>query len=73
VVHVTGEIELEDKVLVIRRIHARFTLRADAGQREIAERVLGFYSNSCPVYRSLRAAIAITSELQFLASEPAPG
>jgi uncharacterized OsmC-like protein len=73
VVHVTGEIELEDKVLVIRRIQARFTLRGDAGQRGISERVLGFHSSCCPVYRSLRAGIAITSELQVLASEPAPG
>ncbi len=60
-----GEIELEEKVLVIRRIHVKFTLRADPGQRETAERVHGFYANSCPVYRSLRAAIAITSDLEF--------
>ena len=63
---VTGEIELEEKVLVIRRIHVKFELRADAAQRETVERVHGFYANSCPVYRSLRAAIAITSEVVLL-------
>lgn len=30
----------------------------------------GFYRDRCPVYRSLRAAIAITTELVF---EPCPG
>ena len=63
---VTGEIELEEKVLVIRRIHVKFELRADAAQRETVERVHGFYANSCPVYRSLRAAIAITPEVVVL-------
>ena len=63
---VSGEIELEEKILVIRRIHVKFELRADAAQRETVERVHGFYANSCPVYRSLRAAIAITSEVVLL-------
>jgi len=66
VARVTGEIELEEKVLVIRRIHVKFELQADAAQRETVERVHGFYANSCPVYRSLRAAIAITSEVMLL-------
>jgi uncharacterized OsmC-like protein len=63
---VTGEVELEEKVLVLRRIHARLELRAAEAQRETAERVHGFYAEACPLYRSLRAAIAITSELVFL-------
>jgi len=66
VARVSGEIELEEKILVIRRIHVKFELRADAAQRETVERVHGFYANSCPVYRSLRAAIAITSEVVLL-------
>jgi uncharacterized OsmC-like protein len=68
VARVTGEVELEDRVLVIRRIHVRMELRAAAEQRETAERVHGFYAEKCPVYRSLRAAIAITSELAFVAT-----
>jgi uncharacterized OsmC-like protein len=54
---------------VIRRIHVRLNLRAPAAARETAERVHGFYRDRCPVYRSLRAAIAITTELLF---EPLP-
>ncbi len=60
-----GEVETEDNVLVIRRIHIRMLLKADAAQHETAERVHGIFADRCPVYRSLRSAIAITSELVF--------
>ena len=60
-----GEIELEDDVLVIRRIHLRLNLKAPEGDRVVAERVHGFYKDRCPVYRSLKPAIAITTELVF--------
>jgi uncharacterized OsmC-like protein len=63
---VTGEVELEDKVLVIRRIHVRMELKVTPEQKETAERVHGFYANSCPLYRTLKSAIAITSELALL-------
>jgi len=50
-------------VLIIRRIHVKLRLKTDSGNRETAERVHGFYADHCPVYRSLKAAIAITTEL----------
>jgi organic hydroperoxide reductase OsmC/OhrA len=56
-------VELEEGVLVIRRIHVRLELRAPEEQRATAERVHGFFANACPLYRSLRTAIAITTEL----------
>jgi hypothetical protein len=59
----TGEVELEGKVLVLRRIHVTLELRAAPEHRETAGRVHGFYADSCPLYRSLRAAIEITTEL----------
>jgi len=43
-------------------------LQAPAADRETAERVHGIYRESCPVYRTLKPAIAITTELIF---EPA--
>ena len=64
-----GEIEKEEGVLVIKRIHVRMNLKAPAGERETVERVHGFYQDRCPVYQSLRAAIAITTELVFEARE----
>jgi uncharacterized OsmC-like protein len=60
-----GEVELEGKVLVIRRIHVKLNLTAEAAQREVAERVHGFFADNCPVYRTLKGAIAITTELVF--------
>jgi uncharacterized OsmC-like protein len=60
-----GEIELEDNVLVIRRIHVRLRLKADEAQRETVNRVYGFFADRCPIYRSLKAAIQITTELAF--------
>jgi uncharacterized OsmC-like protein len=65
VAYATGEVELEGTVLVLKRIHVRMELRAPAAQREVAERAHGIYAESCPVYRSLKAAIAITTELDF--------
>ena len=60
-----GEIENEDGVLVIRRIHVRLRLKAAPDHRETAERVHGFFADRCPVYRTLKAAIAISTELVF--------
>lgn len=64
-----GEVELEDNVLVIRRIHVRMRLKLEDSQRETAQRVHGFFADKCPIYRSLKAAIQITTELIL---EPLP-
>jgi uncharacterized OsmC-like protein len=63
---VSGDVELEDKVLVIRRIHVVFELEAAPEHRQAAERAHGLFAMSCPLYRTLRSAIAITTELRFL-------
>jgi uncharacterized OsmC-like protein len=60
-----GEVELDDSVLVIRRIHVVLKLKAEESQRETAQRVHGFFADRCPVYRTLKPAIAITTELVF--------
>jgi uncharacterized OsmC-like protein len=60
-----GEIELEDGVLVIRRIHTHLRLKASETDRETAVRVHGFFADHCPVYRTLKSAIAITTELSI--------
>lgn len=48
---------------MLRRIHVKLELHAAPEHRETAERVHGFYADSCPLYRSLKAAIGITTEL----------
>ena len=60
-----GEVELDDSVLVIRRIHVVLKLKAEESQRDTAQRVHGFFADRCPVYRTLIPAIAITTELVF--------
>jgi uncharacterized OsmC-like protein len=58
---IRGEIETEDGVLVIRRIHVDMKLRATEDVRETVERVHGFFAQKCPVFRSLHPQIQITS------------
>ena len=60
-----GEVELEDNVLVIRRIHVVLKLKIEDSSRETASRVHGFFAGHCPVYRTLKSVIAITTELIF--------
>ena len=60
-----GEVETEGKVLVIKRIKQVFRLTADEGDKGTVERVLGVYADSCPVARSIKGSIEITSELDF--------
>jgi uncharacterized OsmC-like protein len=61
-----GEIELEDSVLVIKRIHVVYEVVAPEDARETIERVHGFHREKCPVYRSLHKAIDITTEYRML-------
>jgi uncharacterized OsmC-like protein len=59
-----GEVELESKVLVIKRIRVIYTGLTVAEQdRAKVERVLAVHAEGCPVARSLRGAIEITTEL----------
>jgi uncharacterized OsmC-like protein len=62
-----GEVEAEDNVLVIRRIHVTLRLRAPEEVRETVERVHGLYAMRCPVYRSLHRAIEISSSYELIA------
>lgn len=61
----TGEVETEERTLIIRRIHVVLRLKAALEHRETAERVHGIFADRCPVYRTLKAAIEITTELAF--------
>ena len=64
---VTGEVEKEDGVLVIRRIHVHMQLAADAELSETVERVHGLYAMRCPLYRTLHKAIALSSSYELVA------
>ncbi len=63
---VTGEVETEDKVLVIRRIHVAMRLAASERVRDVVERAHGFYAMRCPLYRTLHGAIQLTSSYELV-------
>ena len=59
--------EVEDGVLVLRRIHVAFSLRdVAADKRAAAERAHDVFKDKCPVYRSLYRAIQITTDMSFV-------
>jgi len=60
-----GEIEKDGKVLVIRRIHVVYQLKLKAEHRETAQKVYGFHADFCPVARSIKDSIDITTELKM--------
>jgi uncharacterized OsmC-like protein len=62
---VTGEVETEDGVLVIRRIHVAMRLVAPEAARETVERMHGIYAMRCPLYRTLYKTIQLTSSLEL--------
>lgn len=61
-----GEIETDGGVLMIRRIHVNYKLRAPESARETIERVHNMHADRCPVAKSLRPAIAISTSLEIL-------
>jgi uncharacterized OsmC-like protein len=63
---VTGEVETEENVLVIRRIHVVMKLKAPESSREVIERVHGFYAMKCPLYRTFHKAIQLSSSLELV-------
>ncbi len=62
--HARGEVELEGKVLVLKRIHVTYTgLDVDDRDADKVQRVLAVHAEGCPVARSLAGAIEITTQL----------
>ncbi len=68
---VTGEVETEDNVLVIRRIHVAMRLVAAAELKDKIERVHGLYAMNCPLYRTLHNAMQLTSSYELVSSNAA--
>ena len=58
---ITGEVETEDGVLVIRRIHVAMRLIAPQEAKATVERVHEMYAMSCPLYRTFHRTLELTS------------
>ncbi len=57
-----GEIELDDNVLVIKRITISYTgVDVPADKREAADRALASHHRSCPVTRSFAGCIDVSA------------
>jgi uncharacterized OsmC-like protein len=65
-----GEIELDGKVLVIKRIHVTYTLRgageADEQTQDKIDRAHARHAEFCPVARSIRDSIDISTSLELV-------
>ena len=72
VAEVRGEVESDEGVLVIRRVHVKFLLKGAPDVRETVDRVHSVYAERCPVYRSLRPAFQITSNWELVADAATP-
>ncbi len=68
---VAGEVEAEEGVLVIRRIHVAMRLVAPEGVRATVERTHNVYAMRCPLYRTLHKTIQLTSSFELVAPPPA--
>jgi uncharacterized OsmC-like protein len=64
---VTGEVETDEGVLVIRRIHVAMRLVASEDLRPTVDRVHGVYAMRCPLYRTLHRAIVLSSSVELTA------
>jgi uncharacterized OsmC-like protein len=61
-----GDVHIEEKVLVLKRIRVRYTLKGcPDDKRESAERAHAHHAARCPVARSVEKAIQISTELAF--------
>jgi uncharacterized OsmC-like protein len=69
---VSGEVETEDNVLVIRRIHVAMRLVAPQEVKATVERVHGIYAMRCPLYRTFHKTLQLTSSFELVspAAEP---
>ena len=67
IANVTGEVETEDGVLVIRRIHVEMQLTAPEDVRETVERVHGIYAMNCPLYRTFYKMLQLMSSCALTA------
>jgi len=62
---VKGEVELEDNVLVLKRIKVIYHIKAPMETAETIKRVHAMHADHCPVYRSLHKAIDIKTEYEI--------
>jgi organic hydroperoxide reductase OsmC/OhrA len=58
-------VERDGRVLVIKRIHADYYLKLAPENRETAQRAHDMHADFCPVARSFKGCIQITTALHM--------
>lgn len=68
-----GEVEVEDGVMVMRRVVVRYHLQVEDDKRAAAERAHANHVGACGVARSVMPALDIRTEIDLVpVREPAP-
>ena len=60
-----GDVEKDGGVLVLRRVHVKYKLHVPEEVRDTVARVLEMHADKCPVARSIKGAIEVTTEVEF--------
>ncbi len=60
-----GEVEKEGRVLVVKRIHVDYHLKLAPENREAAQRAHEAHAEFCPVARTLKGCVEITTRLEM--------
>ncbi len=67
VTEAVGEVEKEDGVLVLKRIHVKYRLKPPPdADRAAIQRAFDHHTQRCPVYRSIGGAVEITTSLDLV-------
>jgi len=62
---VKGEVEKENKILIIKRIHVTYHLKTKPENRQTVERAHGIHAGNCPVARTIRDCVEISTSLEI--------
>lgn len=60
-----GEVEKEGRVLIVKRIFVDYHLKLAAENREAATRAHELHADSCPIARTLKGCVQITTRLHM--------
>ena len=71
VAEATGEVaKSQDGVLLVRRIHVHYRLKAPPDQTDVIDRVHSFHAQRCPVARTLADCVEISTSYDLVPPVP---
>lgn len=65
---VTGEVEWDERVLVVKRVHTHYRLESPDADPEIVDRVHDKHAGKCSMARSVAGAIEVTTSYELVAT-----